>query len=127
MAGSFLADKEVCIVAYGETKIERRGGRSAYEIAAEVAEQLYKKTKLGPSDIDGVTFTVPISECSNPFWSGYATEYLGISAKWLLTSDIGGASAIGNVARAAMAIKSGLCETVMGVRNVILQLVRRHR
>ena len=61
MAGSFLADKEICIVAYGETKIERRGGRSAYEIAAEVAEQLYKKTKLGPSDIDGVTFTVPIS------------------------------------------------------------------
>lgn len=113
MAGSFLADKEVCIVAYGETKIERRGGRSAYEIAAEVAEQLYKKTRLGPSDIDGVTFTVPISECSNPFWSGYATEYLGISAKWLQTSDIGGASAIGNVTRAAMAIKSGLCETAM--------------
>ncbi len=53
MAQSFLADKDICIVAYGETKIERRGGRSAYEIAAEVAEQLYKKTKLGPSDIDG--------------------------------------------------------------------------
>jgi len=113
MARSFLADKDICIVAYGETKIERRGGRSAYEIAAEVAEQLYKKTKLGPSDIDGVTFCVPLSECANPFWSGYATEYLGISARWLQTSDIGGASAIGNVARAAMAIKSGLCETVM--------------
>jgi len=78
MARSFLEDKDICIVAYGETKIERRSGRSAYEIAAEVAEQLYKKTKLGPSDIDGVTFTVPLSECSNPFWSGYATEYLGI-------------------------------------------------
>ena len=113
MASSFLKDKDVCIVAYGETKIERRSGRSAYEIAAEVAEQLYKKTKMGPSDIDGVTFTVPLSECSNPFWSGYATEYLGISARWLQTSDLGGASAIGNVARAAMAIKSGLCETAM--------------
>ena len=66
MARSFLADKDICIVAYGETKIERRGGRSAYEIAAEVAEQLYKKTKLGPSDIDGVTFCVPLSECANP-------------------------------------------------------------
>lgn len=113
MAGNFLADKDICIVAYGETKIERRGGRSAYEIAAEVAEQLYKKTKLGPEDIDGVTFTVPLSECSNPFWSGYATEYLGVSPRWLQTSDLGGASAIGNVARAAMAIKSGLCETAM--------------
>ena len=89
MAKSFLEDKGICIVAYGETKIERRGGRSAYEIAAEVAEQLYKKIKLSSADIDGVTFTVPISECSNPFWSGYATEYLGISAKWLQTSDSG--------------------------------------
>ena len=41
MARSFLEDKDICIVAYGETKIERRSGRSAYEIAAEVAEQLY--------------------------------------------------------------------------------------
>ena len=52
MAKSFLEDKDICIVAYGETKIERRGGRSAYEIAAEVAEHLYEKTKLSPADID---------------------------------------------------------------------------
>ena len=113
MAGNFLADKDVCIVAYAETRIERRSGRSAYEIAAEVAEQLYRKTKLGPSDIDGVTFTVPLSECANPFWSNYATEYLGISTRWLQTSDLGGASAVGNVARAAMALQAGLCDTVM--------------
>ena len=68
---------------------------------------------MGPSDIDGVTFTVPLSEAGNPFWSNYATDYLGISARWLQTSDIGGASATGNVARAAMAIQNGWCETVM--------------
>ena len=113
MSGNFLADRDVCIVAYAETRIERNAGRSAYEIAAEVAEQLYEKTGMGPPDIDGVTFTVPLSECSNPFWSNYATEYLGIQTRWLQTSDLGGASAIGNVARAAMALQSELCETVM--------------
>ena len=113
MKGNYLKDKSVCIVAYGETKIGRRTGKTAYELAAEVAEELYRKTKLGPSDIDGLTFTVPLSEASNPFWSNYCSDYLGIEPRWLQTSDLGGASATGNVARAAMAIQNGWCETVM--------------
>jgi acetyl-CoA acetyltransferase len=113
MAGNFLKDKDVCIVAYAETKIGRRTGKSAYELSAEVAEELYRKTKMGPSDIDGLTFSVPLSECSNPFWSNYCADYLGVTPRWLQTTDLGGASATGNVARAAMAIQAGLCETVM--------------
>ncbi len=113
MARNFLEAQDVCIVAYGETRIDRRTGRTAYELAAEVAEQLFAGTGLKPGDIDGVTFTVPLSECANPFWSNYATDYLGITPRWLQTSDIGGASAIGNVARAAMALQNELCETVM--------------
>ncbi len=113
MAVDFLADREICIVAFAETGIDRRTGRSAYEFASEVAERLYRETGLGPADIDGMAFNVPISEASNPFWSNYASEYLGVSARWLQTSDLGGASAIGNVARAAAAIRTGFCETVM--------------
>ena len=113
MAPNFLEAQDVCIVAHGETRIDRRTGRTAYELAAEVAEQLYARTDLAPGDIDGVAFTVPLSECANPFWSNYATDYLGIAPRWLQTTDIGGASAIGNVARAAMALRSGLCETAM--------------
>ena len=113
MAKNFLADKDVCIVAYAETKIGRRTGKSAYELSAEVAEELYRKTKMGPSDFDGLSFTVPLSECSNPFWSNYCADYLGQTPTWLQTTDLGGASATGNVARAAMAIQNGLCETVM--------------
>ena len=45
MAKNFLEDKEVCIVAYGETKIDRVTGKTAYEIAAEVAEELMQKTQ----------------------------------------------------------------------------------
>ena len=113
MKGNFLKDKDVCIVAYAETKIGRRTGRSAYEYASEVAAVLYRKTKLGPPDIDGLGFTVPLSEAGNPFWSNYCSDYLGISSRWLQTSDLGGASATGNIARGAMAIQNGWCETVM--------------
>ncbi len=113
MAGNFLANKDVCIVAYAETKIDRRTGKSAYELSAEVAADLYKKTKMGPSDFDGLTFSVPLSECGNPFWSNYCSDYLGIGPSWIQTTDMGGGSATGNVARAAMALQSGLCETVM--------------
>ena len=113
MAKNFLESQDVCIVAYGETKIDRRTGKTAYELAAEVAEELFARTNLAPKDIDGVTFTVPLSECANPFWSNYCTDYLGIVPRWLQTTDIGGASAIGNVARAAMALQNELCETVM--------------
>ena len=113
MTDNFLADRDVCIVAYGETRIGRRTGRTAYDLAAEVAEQLYARTGFVPADVDGLTFTVPLSECSNPFWSNYCADYLGITPRWLQTSDLGGGSAIGNVARAAMALKAGLCETVM--------------
>ena len=113
MKGNYLKDKDVCIVAYAETKIGRRTGKTAYELAAEVAEELYRKTKLGPSDIDGLGFTVPLSEAGNPFWSNYCADYLGLSPRWNQTSDLGGASATGNIARAAMAIQNGWCETVM--------------
>ena len=113
MRGNFLAKKDVCIVAYGETKIGRRTGKSAYELAAEVAEQIYRRVKLGPSDIDGLGFTVPLSEAPNPFWSNYCADYLGITPRWLQTTDIGGASCIGNIARGAMAIQNGWCEAVM--------------
>jgi len=113
MKGNFLKDRDVCIVAYAETKLERRSGRTAYDIAAEVAEALYKKIGMGPRDIDGVAVSIPMSEASNPFWSNACTDYLGIQPRWLQSTDTGGATHTGNVARAAMALQAGWCETVM--------------
>jgi acetyl-CoA acetyltransferase len=113
MARNFLESRDIGIVAYGETKIDRATGKTAYELAAEVASELFAKTKLKPKDIDGVGFTVPLSECSNPFWSNYCTDYLGITTRWLQTTDLGGGSAIGNIARASMALQADLCEIVM--------------
>lgn len=113
MAKNPLASKNVCIVAVGETKIERATGKTAYELAAEVAAELYRKTKLTPKDIDGFGINKALSEAPNTFFSNYMVDYLGITPSWCQSTDIGGCSAAGNVARAALAIEGGMCETVM--------------
>ena len=113
MRGNFLKDRDVCIVAVAETKLDRRTGKTAYELTAEVAEELFRKTKMGPPDIDGVGLTLPMSEAANPFWSNFCVDNLGIRARWLQATDLGGVSSTGNVARAAMALQAGWCDTVM--------------
>ncbi len=113
MAKNFLAQKDVAIVAYGETKIERASGKTTYELAAAVAAELFGKTGLKPNDIDGLMLGKSLSEAPNTFYSNYMADYLGITPRWSQVSDLGGASACGNVARAALALQAGLCETVM--------------
>ena len=62
---NYLSGRDVGIVAYGETKIERRSGRSPYEFAAEALEEILIKADLTPADIDGFATNVPHSESSN--------------------------------------------------------------
>jgi len=107
---NFLSGRDVGIVAYGETKIERRSGRSPYEFAAEALEEILIKADLTPADIDGFATNVPHSESSNQYYTPYLTDYLGIMPRWMDISDHGGGSAIAGVSRAAMAIQAGLCE-----------------
>lgn len=113
MQDNFLSNRDIAIIAYGETKLERRSGKSPYELASEVAAELLGKTRLTPKDIDGLGTCTTLSDCPNPFYSNFIADYLGVTPRWVQTSDIGGGSAIGNVARASAAILAGLCETVM--------------
>ena len=51
MRDNFLKDKDIAIVAYAETPLERRSGKSAFDFACAVASELYEKTGLAPKDI----------------------------------------------------------------------------
>ena len=113
MNDNFLRSKDIAIIAYGETKLERRSGKAPYELASQVASELFSRTNLTPKDIDGFGTTTSLSDCTNPFYSNFCVDYLGITPRWLQTSDIGGCSVTGNVARASAAIMAGMCETVM--------------
>lgn len=113
MNDNFLKNKDIAIIAYAETKLERRSGKSPYDLASQVASELLAKTNLTPRDIDGLGTHTTLSECTNPFYSNFCADYLGITPRWLQASDIGGVSCIGNIARASAAITAGMCETVM--------------
>src|SRR3990172_3339952 len=107
MNDNFLRSKDIAIIAYGETKLERRSGKAPYELASQVASELFSRTNLTPKDIDGFGTTTSLSDCTNPFYSNFCVDYLGITPRWLQTSDIGGCSVTGNVARASAGIMAG--------------------
>lgn len=115
MEGNFLRDREVAIIAYGEVPNQRRSGKRPYEFAAEIMEQLLAKTGLKHTDIDGVATHIPTAEAGNTFFTNALVDNLGLVPRWLQLSDIGGCAPAGNIARAAAAIVTGQCETVMCV------------
>jgi len=105
--------KDIAIIGYGETMVDLRTGRSSYDLAAEVLEEILESTGLGLADIDGLSVGETMSETANPFWAVYVCEQLGLTPSWLQLNGLGGASTIGGVARAAAAIRDGMCETVL--------------
>lgn len=109
----FLRSKDVAIIACADTKLVRGSGRSVMSLAGEVLGRVLKRSGLERTDIDGLAMTMSLAEAGNPFWTNIAAETLGLTVSWCQLTDIGGASVIGNVARAAAAIHAGLCRTVL--------------
>src|SRR6267378_488479 len=88
-----MARRDIAIVGYGETKVELRSGRSSYDLAGEVFEQILNSTGIAKSEIDGICVSETMSETSNPFWPVYMAEMLGLAP--------------------ASAIRDGQCNTVL--------------
>ena len=105
--------KDIAVVGYGETKVTLRGGRTSYDLAAEVMDQILAQTGIDKSEIDGLSLSETMSETGNPFWGVYMCEMLGLSPEWMQLNGLGGGSSIGGIARAAAAIRDGLCTTVL--------------
>jgi acetyl-CoA acetyltransferase len=106
----FLVDRGIAIVGYAETKLARRSGKTAVALAAEALSKLIAKTGVTRKQIDGFATTLAMSEAGNPFWSNLLAENLGLTVSWCQATDLGGASVIGNIARAAAAIHAGACK-----------------
>ncbi len=105
--------RDVAIVGYGETRIDVATGRNSYDLAGDVLDQVLSKYELDRTDIDGLSVSETMSETANPFWAQYMADALGLSATWLEVVGLGGVSSIGSVARAAMAIRMGMCTTAL--------------
>ncbi len=105
--------RDVAIVGYHETKFERRSGRSVYDIAGEAAAGALAHAGIPKDEVDGVAVNSSLTGAGEPFWSNRICDALGLVPRWLQTTDLGGASAVAGVARAASAIRDGYCSTVL--------------
>jgi acetyl-CoA acetyltransferase len=105
-----MSTENIVIGGYSETKVAFRSGRSAYDFAGEAFADLLAATGVEKDAVDGLSVTVALSECTNPFFAVYMSDALGISPTWLNYGAIGGCSVTGGVARTMAAIKDGQCE-----------------
>jgi acetyl-CoA acetyltransferase len=109
----WLQDRSVAIIACADTKLVKRSGKTALELAGEVTDTLIRSAGIERDRIDGLAATTANSEAYNPFWTSMLADALGLSVGWSQISDIGGASIVGNIMRACTAVHAGLCEMVL--------------
>ncbi|MBM3486330.1 MAG: thiolase family protein [Alphaproteobacteria bacterium] len=112
MRENYLGNRDIAIIGFAETKYDRKSEKTPYELAAEVLHQLLERTGVRIADVDGMASTVPTAEAGNTFWTNMLADTLGLELAWSQLTDIGGGSPTGNVARAAAAITTGMCEMV---------------
>jgi acetyl-CoA acetyltransferase len=108
-----VKQRDIAIIGYYETKLERRSGRSVYDLAGEAAAGALAHAGVEKREIDGVAVNASLTGAGEPFWSNRICDALGLTPRWLQTTDLGGASAVGGVARAATMIRAGWCTTAL--------------
>ena len=82
---------------------------------AELAGLALADAGLELGDIDGLAVTGPLFHEASMFVPAMIGEYLGVRLDFAEALDLGGASSVGAVWRAAAAIELGLCTTVLCV------------
>ena len=82
---------------------------------ADLGLQALDDAGLTLKDVDGLITIGPQFHEAGMFVPAMAAEYLGVSIDFAEVVDLGGASSVGMVWRAAAAIELGLCNTVLCV------------
>jgi acetyl-CoA acetyltransferase len=108
-----VAERDVAIVAWAQTVLGRRTGRSVFSLCGELLESILDRSGIDKRQIDGLAVGSSYREVENAFWSNFVVDYLGLSVQWLQVGDLGGAMHLALLERACAAIRSGKCETVL--------------
>ena len=85
------------------------------EQVADLAVQALDDAGLQLADVDGLALHGPLFHEAGMFVPAMAGEYLGLRLDFAEVVDLGGATSVGLVWRAAAAIELGLCSTVLCV------------
>lgn len=104
---------EAAVTGIGELKpCKEAGGKKSLDLLAEAAVLALEDAGLEKAQIDGLIVSPP-SEDSYFMWPSQLAEYLQLSPGFLDMVELGGASAAGSVARAAIMIAAGICENCL--------------
>ena len=106
---------DAAIVGYAERPSERKSTgtpRLSLEQWAALAADALADAGIASSEVDGLVCAGDVAE-SPIFVPATVAEYCGWSVNFAERVDLGGASAVGMVWRAAAAIELGLCEVVV--------------
>lgn len=101
------------IAGIGELRPMRRSdGRGVLQLMAEAGRLAVLDAGMEPGEVDGLLVAPPLGGAPVTFPSIVA-EYMGLRPAYCDVVDLGGASAAGQVWRAAAAIAAGMCSTVL--------------
>lgn len=107
-----LKDK-YAIVGAGLTELGKIPGRSAMSFTLEAMKIAIEDAGLTRDDVDGVLVLSPVRMGEMHGWAARAAALMEISTTFTTTMDIGGATPIGMIQTAAMAIEAGMCNVVV--------------
>jgi acetyl-CoA acetyltransferase len=107
---------DAAVVGIAEYAPERRftgDAKLSLEQWADLAALALDDAGIAASDVDGIVCANDIRE-SQMFVPATIAEYCGFEVNYAERVDLGGASAVGMVWRAAAAVDLGLCDVVVG-------------
>ena len=102
----------VAIVGVGETEVGSLPGNGSTEICAEAARRALLDAGLGKADFDGLITCNPWVE-PHLYHAEMFAEYLQVFPRFCMTLNAGGSTTLTAVMRAASAIVTGVCDTVL--------------
>jgi acetyl-CoA acetyltransferase len=91
-------------------------GRTPLGLISEVAIAAIADAGLTRGDVDGIVVCPAMMQYSM-LWPSIVAEHLGLSPSYLDFVDLGGATSCAMIARAAMAVATGRCTTVLCVNG----------
>jgi acetyl-CoA acetyltransferase len=112
VATSQLSDR-CAIAGIGLSRFGKLPGTSTMGFTLEAAKRAIDDCGVARDAIDGVLALMPAVMGEQHGWASRVAAFLGITPSFCSTMDMGGATAIGMMQTAAMAIEAGFCSTVL--------------
>jgi acetyl-CoA acetyltransferase len=101
------------VAGFGLSRFGRVPGVSAMGFCLEAAARAIADCGVARDDVDGVLCLMPAQMGEQHGWASRVAAFLGVTPSYCATMDMGGATAVGMMQTAVMAIEAGFCEVVL--------------